>query len=74
MNPSPWEYIHVKLYWGIIMSVGGSCMNVLLTGGKLLSLETGSESGHLSVCQYGTDADRWLNVQSSADKGHNEES
>ena len=55
MNPSPQGDIHVKLYWGIIMSVGGSCMNVLLTGGKLLSLETASESGCLSVCQYGTD-------------------
>ena len=55
MNPSPQGDIHVKLYWGIIMSEGGSCMNVLLTGGKLLSLETGSESDCLSVCQYGTD-------------------
>ncbi len=55
MNPSPQGDIHVKLYWGIIMSVGGSCMNVLLTGGKLLSLETASESGCLLQNQYGTE-------------------
>ena len=75
MNPSPQGDIHVKLYWGIIMSEGGSCMNVLLTSEECCCPYRLGQ--RVVVCQsvsMGLMADRWLNVQSSADKGYNEES
>ena len=54
MNPSQGELFIGWEPWNKY-GCDETLMNKPLTGGKLLSLETGSESGCLSVCQYGTD-------------------